>query len=270
VFSPYYAFARRFGEVDPLNHCALNVALYGPHRKCWAMTERRREAVHRSENEFSIGPSCVDWNGEALTFRIDEVNAPFPSRLQGIVRVYPSALTTETFALDAAGRHRWRPIGPCARVQVDFRNPAMRWLGDGYFDSNDGDGPLEDDFKGWEWSRAGTRKGTIIAYDTMTPNRDGANLMLRFDRSGLVTHLEPLPRAKLRSTGWLVARTAPGDAEHPIIVKRTLEDAPFYARSHLSTKLFGETAEMMHESLSLDRFRMPVVQAMLPFRMPRW
>jgi carotenoid 1,2-hydratase len=25
----------------------------------------------------------------------------------------------------------------------------------------------------------------------------------------------------------------------------------------------------MHESLALDRFRMPVVQAMLPFRMPR-
>jgi len=26
---------------------------------------------------------------------------------------------------------------------------------------------------------------------------------------------------------------------------------------------------LMHESLSLDRFKMPVVQAMLPFRMPR-
>jgi len=25
----------------------------------------------------------------------------------------------------------------------------------------------------------------------------------------------------------------------------------------------------MHESLSLDRFKLPVVQAMLPFRMPR-
>jgi carotenoid 1,2-hydratase len=53
-------------------------------------------------------------------------------------------------------------------------------------------------------------------------------------------------------------------------VKRTLEDAPFYARSQLSAKLFGETADVMHESLSLDRFRMPIVQAMLPFRMPRW
>ena len=53
-------------------------------------------------------------------------------------------------------------------------------------------------------------------------------------------------------------------------MKRTLEDAPFYARSQLSARLFGETVDVMHESLSLDRFRRPIVQAMLPFRMPRW
>ncbi len=270
VFSPYYAFARRFGEADPIDHCALNVALYGEHRKGWAMTERRRNAVRRGESEFAIGPSCVDWDGEALTFHIDEITAPLPSRLQGTVRVYPSALTDETFALDAAGRHRWRPIAPCSRVQVDLQKPAMRWLGDGYFDINDGDVPLENDFKSWEWSRAGTRKGTIVAYDTTTPGRNGASLALRFDRAGVTTRLEPLPRAKLPSSVWRVGRTAPSDAEYPATVRRTLEDAPFYARSHLSTKLLGETVDMMHESLSLDRFRMPIVQAMLPFRMPRW
>ena len=102
MFSPYYAFARRLGHADPLDHCALNVALYGDNDKRWAMTERRRQAVGRSENEFVIGPSCIDWNGEALTFRIDEVTNPFPSRLQGVVRVHPSAVTHETFALDAA------------------------------------------------------------------------------------------------------------------------------------------------------------------------
>jgi carotenoid 1,2-hydratase len=84
-----------------------------------------------------------------------------------------------------------------------------------------------------------------------------------------VEHLEPLPRASLDSTGWRVARTARADAQQLVTVKRTLEDAPFYARSQLSAKLFGETAEIVHESLSLDRFRMPIVQAMLPFRMPR-
>jgi carotenoid 1,2-hydratase len=270
VFSPYYAFARRRRPADPRDHCALNVALYGDGGKHWAMTERRRKAIERSENEFVIGPSCVDWNGEALTFRIDEVTNPVPSRLQGTVRVYPSALTRETFALDAGARHRWWPIAPCSRVQVDFRQPATRWLGEGYFDMNHGDAPLEDQFSGWQWSRAGTRRGTIISYDTFARDDGDTSLALRFDRSGAVDHLPPLPRANLPATGWRIPRTARGDEQQPIKVKRTLEDAPFYARSQLSAKLFGETTDVMHESLSLDRFRMPIVQAMLPFRMPRW
>lgn len=270
MFSPYYALARRRGRGDPLNHCALNVAVYGNGTKHWAMTERRRGAIARTSTEFVIGPSSVAWNGEALTFRINEITNPFPSRLQGIVRVYPSALTQESFALDPAGRHRWRPIAPCSRVQVDLRQPAMRWLGDGYFDINHGDGPLEQDFSGWQWSRAATRSGTVVAYDASTCGRDETSLSLRFDRTGAVEHVDPLPLTRLSSTGWRIGRTARSDAGAPVSVTRTLEDAPFYARSQLSAQLYGEPADVMHESLSLDRFRMPVVQAMLPFRMPRW
>jgi carotenoid 1,2-hydratase len=33
--------------------------------------------------------------------------------------------------------------------------------------------------------------------------------------------------------------------------------------------MFGTPAQAVHESLSLDRFRAPWVQAMLPFRVPR-
>jgi carotenoid 1,2-hydratase len=135
---------------------------------------------------------------------------------------------------------------------------------------NCGEAPLDHDFKGWQWSRAGTRKGTVISYDTTALSRDDFSLALRFDRAGTVDHLEPLPRTKLPPTGWRIARTARGDAQQPVKVSRTLENAPFYARSQLSAKLFGETVDIMHESLSLDRFRMPIVQAMLPFRMPRW
>jgi carotenoid 1,2-hydratase len=35
------------------------------------------------------------------------------------------------------------------------------------------------------------------------------------------------------------------------------------------SQLFGEAATAVHESLDLDRFASPWVQAMLPFRMPR-
>ncbi len=269
MFSPYYAFARRFGETDPLRHCALNVAIYGP-RKRWAMTERGDRAVTRNETSFIIGPSSLRWDGEALTVDIDEVTNPLPSRLRGRIKVYPSALTKQAFALDAAGRHRWWPIAPCSRVQVDLRQPDLRWLGEGYFDINHGDAPLEQDFAGWEWSRASTRDGTVVFYDTAPRDGAGTHLALRFDRRGEGENVKSLPQAPLPRTGWRIARNAHGDSLRAIKVTRTLEDTPFYARSQLSAKLFGETVDVMHESLSLDRFRKPIVQAMLPFRMPRF
>ena len=143
VFSPYYAWARAHGEGDPLNHCALNVALYGRDRKRWAMTERGRGHVGRASSSLAIGPSLLTWDGDALTIRIDEVTAPAPSRIRGVVRVYPKALTSRAFALDPADRHRWWPIAPSAHVEVTLEQPALRWSGDGYLDSNTGEAPLE-------------------------------------------------------------------------------------------------------------------------------
>ncbi|MBE7220467.1 MAG: hydratase, partial [Caulobacteraceae bacterium] len=49
----------------------------------------------------------------------------------------------------------------------------------------------------------------------------------------------------------------------------TLLDAPFYARSVIGTRLLGQDVEAIHESVSLDRFRNPIIQTFLPWRMPR-
>jgi carotenoid 1,2-hydratase len=84
-----------------------------------------------------------------------------------------------------------------------------------------------------------------------------------------VTEFPPPPRVRLPTTLWRVARETRADAGHMPILRETLEDAPFYARSVLETRLCAEGATAVHESLSLDRFRAPWVQAMLPFRMPR-
>ena len=233
------------------------------------MTERRERVVTRSESGLVIGPSSLRWDGEALTIEIDEIANPLPFRVKGRVKVHPSALTGKTFALDTAGHHRWRPIAPCSRVQVDLRQPDLRWLGEGYFDINHGDMPLERDFVGWEWSRASARSGTIVFYDTVSRTGADTSLALRFDRLGTPESIAPLPKARLPPSGWRIARSAHSDPAHPPNVLRTLEDTPFYARSQLSAKLYGETVDVMHESLSLGRFRSPIVQAMLPFRMPR-
>jgi carotenoid 1,2-hydratase len=66
-----------------------------------------------------------------------------------------------------------------------------------------------------------------------------------------------------------VRRLTRADAGHRAAVAQTLEDTPFYARSLVTTHLAGQPVQAVHESLALDRFANPIVQAMLPFRMPR-
>jgi len=267
VFSPYYAWARRGGGGNPLAHCAVNVALHGPRGKRWAFTERGESALGRGPDWLRIGPSGLSWDGDALRITLDEVAAWSPARVRGTVVVRPEALTSHTVHLDAAGRHRWSPLAPRSRVEVALQHPAMQWQGDGYFDTNDGDAPLEQDFRHWHWSCARLRQGAAILYDVT--RRDGSRLpvALHIDAAGEVAETEAPPLQPLRGSRWGVAReTRTHGTAH---VRRTLLDSPFYTRSVLATEMMGEPAMAMHESLALDRFAAPWVQAMLPFRVPR-
>jgi carotenoid 1,2-hydratase len=266
VFSPYYAWARRRGAVDPLQHSALNVALYGKGKR-WTMTERGASAVDRGPGFLSIGPSALSWDGTGLTVQIEEIGMPLPvpRRVRGTVRLYPSAVETRGLLLDSAGRHRWQPIAPCARVEVALDEPGVSWSGPAYFDTNAGDRPLEDDFIRWDWSRAPMPGGTAVLYDL--ERRDGPmSLALRYTDAGGVEDFVPPPSLALPATGWRVPRRIGLVA--PSVVE-TLEDTPFYARSVVSGELLSEQVTAMHESLLMDRFTMPVVQAMLTCRMPR-
>ena len=269
VFSPYYAWARRRGRRDPTDHCAMNVALYGPRRNLWAMTERGRGGLLRERATLAIGPSTIAWDRTALTIRIDERCTPWPSRIRGTVRLYPAAVSHRVFDLDETGGHRWRPVAPCAIAEVMLEQPGTSWSGPAYFDMNTGDAPLESGFRTWTWSRAPSAQRTGVLYDV--ERRDGSRraLSLAFDSSGGVRDLAPLSAASLPATRWRMKRTTRADAGHTPTVIRTLEDAPFYARSVLATQIEDTPVTAVHESLSLDRFRAPLVQAMLPFRMPR-
>ncbi|MEQ9609316.1 MAG: carotenoid 1,2-hydratase [Kiloniellaceae bacterium] len=269
MFSPYYAWARRRGAAEPQNHCAMNLALYGPRGKRWAMTERGHAALSRDDDHLAIGPSRLWWQGGRLTAEIDEIAAPLPRRLRGRIRVTPEIATGRRFALDPAGQHHWWPLAPRARVEVEMSEPACRWQGGGYLDCNAGEVPLEQSFRCWDWSRAHLKGGAALLYDRTLRNGDGASFALRVGIDGQIEPL-PLPRTKpLPATGWRVARHTRVDRGFGAEVARTLEDTPFYARSILRTHLFGEPVTALHESLDLDRFRHPLVQMMLPFRMPR-
>jgi carotenoid 1,2-hydratase len=273
VFSPYYAWS---GHKRPQDHCAFNVALYGKTGHRWAMTERHASALHQSDDAISIGPSQMAWDGQALTLSFDETTCPIPSRLKGTVRLHPHALTRDAYELAPHGGHLWRPIAPRATVEVTLDHPACTWRGEGYFDTNSGLEPLEDGFDVWDWSRVHRAQDSLIFYD-VTRRRDGerepgdaeAGLALRIARCGEVERIEAPPRHRLPATGWRLPRTTRGEPDAPPSVRKTLEDAPFYARSLLDGRYGGEPAAIMHESLSLQRFRLPIVQAVLPFRMPR-
>jgi carotenoid 1,2-hydratase len=233
------------------------------------MTERGRRSLERGADTLAIGPSSIAWERDALVVRIDETTVPIPSRLRGTVRLHPELRTGHVETLDSTARHRWWPIAPLARVEVEMERPALRWSGTGYHDANAGEEPLEAGFVDWDWSRGPLEQEAAVLYDVR--RRDGSEqaLALRFRHDGAVEHLEPRPRTGLPTTQWRVRRRTQSEPGTPPRVRQTLEDTPFYARSVVDAQLLGRTVTMMHESLDLDRFSRNWVRLLLPFRMPR-
>jgi carotenoid 1,2-hydratase len=233
------------------------------------MTERGRGSLRRDATHLSIGPSSLFWNGNALEIDIAEVTFPIPSRFRGRVTVTPGALEGHAFELDPKGRHIWQPVATRAHVAVDFAQPDLRWTGAGYFDSNFGAEPLEAAFSEWQWSRAHRRRDEVVLYEGDLRDGSRFSLGLRFDADGAVSEVEPPPPVALPRTFWRMPRVTRADAPDAARIVRTWEDAPFYARTALATRLFGEEAHGVHESLSLDRLKRLSTRLMVPFRMPR-
>jgi carotenoid 1,2-hydratase len=267
VFSPFYAGARRRGSAAAEDHCAINVALYGDVSR-WAMTERDRHRVERTSERFNIGTSRLEWRDGSLHIEVDERTVPWPGRLRGTIRVHTAAQTGYSATLDAAGKHRWHPIAPLARVEIDFDSPALRWCGTGYLDGNDGDEPLERGFTSWHWSRTREPDGlTRVYYDAQRRDGSELELALEFDRKGGTSLCAAPPRVTLPPTLWRIERQIRGPADLVSRV-RTVEDTPFYARS-MAMSADPTAPQLVHESLSLDRFDSRWVQTLLPFRMRR-
>ena len=251
----------------------MHVAVYG-RRRGWSMTDRARAALWRDDDTLAIGPSHMEWDGTTLAITLNERGCPYPGRVAGTVRVTPAALTGASFTLDAAGRHRWSPIAPVSRVEVELTHPAQRWSGPGYLDTNEGDRPLEKDFRHWDWCRAPSPHpwpgdGATILYNAERLEGGEQSLALHVAPDGTVTPFEPPPRATLPGTRWRIPRQTRADAGSAPSVVQTLTDSPFYARSVIRTRLRGQDVTAIHESLDMPRFTAPWVQAMLPFRVPR-
>ena len=246
----------------------MNVALYGRPRR-WAMTERRSNALSRDADHIAVGPSDMRWDGSSLTIRIHETAMPHLSAIKGTIRIVPETLFDTAYPLDAAGLHRWRPMAPFARAEVNLESPALTWSGSAYFDSNYGARPLEADFADWDWSRTERADGASVLYDVRDLQGAERRLSLKFGRDGSVTPFDAPVPITLAKSFWRMPRETRGRDGDRISVVSAMEDSPFYARSALKTTGADGTWHGTHESLSLKTFTKPIMQAMLPFRIPR-
>ena len=210
------------------------------------------------------------WDGDALIVEFNERSAPLPWRVKGRIRLKPSALCHFVTSLDAKERHRWGPIAPCARIDVQLEQPGVSWSGPAYMDSNEGDEAIENAFVDWDWSRARLHDGsTAVIYDVRPSIGPGRVIAQRFAPDGTTSAFEPPARQRLPSSKWLVARSIRTEQGPPARVLETLEDTPFYVRSTLASGLLGEQVISIHESLSIPRLVSLPVRLMLPWRMPR-
>jgi carotenoid 1,2-hydratase len=256
------------------NHCAINACLYSPGAQRWTMTERGARHVQRARSSFAVGPSHLLWRGDALEITLDERSVPLLRAVRGVLRLQPRALTTFHAALDARGLHRWGPIAPCARIEVDLQSPSLRWQGHAYFDSNEGDEPIERGFTRWDWLRTANADGsTAVIYDVQPRDvkRGGASRLItrRFAPDGSSSDFEASPRQRLAPSAlWRIDRQVRAPTTPRVL--RSFEDTPFYARSLIEMQAGdGQLVQAVHETLDVPRLVSPIVQAMLPFRMPR-
>ena len=283
VFSPYYAWARRRGGAngagaDPNQYCAINVGLYDltttqRHGNYWTMTERGAQSVERTAQNFRLGPSALQWNNGDLVVDINELSAPFPRRVKGRIRLTPSVdvnATNHSVPIDGADQHFWQPIAPTARVQVSLDAPNQHWTGHAYLDSNYGSAPLESAFRDWQWTRASLADGsTVVRYDVNLRDGQTVHVARQYASSGEMSPLKAEAARSFATTRWGIARACHSSVANAPTLAASLESGPFYARSLVNTTWGSEPLIAVHESLSLTRFANPIVQAMLPFRMPR-
>jgi carotenoid 1,2-hydratase len=109
-----------------------------------------------------------------------------------------------------------------------------------------------------------------VTYAVTLPDDTKLNLTREYSPDGAMENIVTSAAIAVPATRWGIERACYSSANAAPTVAATLESGPFYVRSMINTEWLGEPITAVHESLSLTRFAKPIVQAMLPFRMPRW
>jgi len=80
------------------------------------MTERGQNAIERTAHQFTVGPSHLRWENDALTIEINERVPLLGKKVQGKIKVFPEQLFHHVVALDDHQKHRWGPSVAWERI----------------------------------------------------------------------------------------------------------------------------------------------------------
>jgi carotenoid 1,2-hydratase len=207
------------------------------------------------------------WDGDRLIAEICERTSPLGRPVQGTVTLRPELLSGLALQIDGRGEHRWWPVAPLARVEVDLPEPGVRFVGHGYYDVNAGQVPLEAAFDTWSWSRARSGDTAYLTYDAAELQGTRRSLAFKVSARGEVQDIAPVWSTPIGRTWFGLTPEARLDLGQHCRVVRSLEDGPFYARSLVSMRFDGQPVVAMHESLAAQRLRRGWVRWMVKHRM---
>lgn len=258
VFSPRYA-ARAARGALPLQHCAVNFALYQHGlRRQWVLSEYAR--AEASGRELRIGDSWLRYREDGtVELFVRARTAPFGAVTKASLSFRPEGPGLPPLPLVEGLSHTWEPRALRARATLRLPMLDETLEGLGYHDSNAGTSPLGGDLPGWSWARVHGPEATHVQY--CLPSGQQLRVAATADTVTLERHVGgPSPWAR---TGWglkvpTVLEAGPVHLASP----RLLESSPFYARLEAR----GPSVHGLGEVAHFGRFRSPLIRWMAHFR----
>ena len=113
------------GHADPLNHCAVNVAIY-PSRSSLGDDREGPFGGEPHRDALTVGPRhCPGTAVADDRHQRDSVADSAPHRRHGSKS--RRSRSPAGFFLNGQGNHWWWPLAPCARVPVAMDDRRLRW-----------------------------------------------------------------------------------------------------------------------------------------------
>lgn len=258
VFSPRYA-ARR--TATPVEHCAVNLALYARgRRRAWVFSEYAGAAIEAGL--LRIGSSTLAYAPDgSVRLHVCDRTAPWGRTIEAEVTLAPRCAPGPVVPIVDGLPHHWQALAPRAEARLVVPSLDVAIDGVGYHDTNAGDEPLGLRLPGWRWGRIHGTARSLVCLEPPPPARA---IHATVGPDGVRILRGPAIPTSWRRTGWglpVPARISAGGLSVPST--HLLESSPFYARQE------GEAdgAHALAEVADFRRFRSPLIRWMAHFRM---